>query len=229
MKNTYKDFLIFLENINLTEYRKEFSGYRAVEENLPSNIWILSLIYEVYWNQRNFISFDDFFDLLFKEKEIDLRDYNKKRNSEDPDADNPYVFKLFLKNFKARQYRTWTSILGQIQLGLLLEEKYLEKKIEMSQELDKSGIDIRIIDKTDIINLGLKKVTKRKDINPKTEEKKGVKSIKYFVPKSDDIINNKKKNGEFRKAYIDFIEDGTLSMLKNGFIIFTEKITQKIF
>ena len=232
MKNTYKDFLIFLENINLIEYRKEFSGYRAVEENLPQNTWILSLIYEIYWNQRNFISFDDFFDLFFKEKENDLRDYNKKRNNGDPDADNPYVFKLFLKNFKARQYRTWTSILGQIQLGLLLEEKYLEKKIEMSQELDKSGIDIRIIDKideTDIINLGLKKVTKRKDINPKTEEKKGVKSIKYFVPKSDDIINNKKKNGEFRKAYIDFIEDGTLSMLKNGFIIFTEKTTQKIF
>ena len=149
MKNTYKDFLIFLENINLIEYRKEFSGYRAVEENLPPNTWILSLIYEIYWNQRNFISFDDFFDLFFKEKENDLRDYNKKRNNEDPDADNPYVFKLFLKNFKARQYRTWTSILGQIQLGLLLEEKYLEKKIEMSQELDKSGIDIRIIDKID--------------------------------------------------------------------------------
>jgi hypothetical protein len=232
MKNTHKDFLIFLENINLIEYRKKFSGYRAVEENLPKNIQILSLIYETYWNQRNFLSFDDFFDLFFKEKENDLRNYNKKRNNEDPDADNPSVFKLFLKNFKARQYRTWASIIAQIQLGLLLEEKYLEKKIEMSQELDNSGVDIRIVDKideTDIIDLGLKKETKRKDINTKTSEKEGVKSIKYFVPKFDDIINNKKKNGEFKKPYNDFMKDETLSVLKNGFIIFTEKISQKIF
>jgi hypothetical protein len=77
--------------------------------------------------------------------------------------------------------------------------------------------------------LGLKKETKRKDINTKTSEKEGVKSIKYFVPKFDDIINNKKKNGEFKKPYNDFMKDETLSVLKNGFIIFTEKISQKIF
>jgi hypothetical protein len=214
----YSEFIDFLKTIDLASFRDRFVSYKSVEEDLPKNCQILPFIYKYYWDDRNFLSYDNFIRVVVKELEVNLREYNKKRNGYDPEADKAYD--LFLKGWTARQYRTWTSIITQIQLGYLFETKYPNQVI-MSSELDSQGIDIRIIGHNDF---GVKKVTKRRDITISDKEKEGVVPIRYWVPNSDVLKNPKTKNGSYKKPYLDFKNDERIDILSNGFIIFTEKV-----
>lgn len=223
MKITNKEYLKFLSNIDLESYRLRFRPYMSVEENLPKEVQIIDFIYEYYWEKRDLISFDKFIDIVIKNKENNLKDYNRKRNGYDKDAD--LVYPLFLKGWIARQYRTWASIITQIQLGYLYEEIFPEDTVIMSASLDHDGIDMRVVGKKDY---GVKKVSKRGDVNIKTKEKKGVVPIKYWVPQIKDLKNPYKKNGEYRVGYKAFIEDGRLDFFDNGFIVFNENVFKNV-
>jgi hypothetical protein len=223
MKVTNKEYVNFLSEIDLNSYRLRFRPYMSVEENLPRDIQILDFIYEYYWVKRELISFDDFIEVVIENKENELKQYNRKRNGYDEDAD--VVYPLFLKGYKARQYRTWASIITQIQLGYLYEELFPNDEVLMSAELDAKGIDMRVVGKKDY---GVKKVSKRRDIHIHGQEIEGVVPIKYWVPKLDDLKNPYKKNGQYRVGYLAFIEDGRLDFLDNGFIIFNKNVFNNV-
>lgn len=218
-KVTHKKYLQFLKGIDLEGYRKRYRPYVSVEENLPREIQILDFIYDIYWVKRSLLSFDDFIQLVIKSKEDSLIEYNKRRNGYDELSN--VVYPLFLKGWIARQYRTWASIITQIQLGYLYEELFPKDTVVMNHILDAQGIDMRVVGKADY---GVKKVTNRRDIHIRGKEKEGVIPIKYWVPKIQDLKNPKKKNGDFRVGYLSFIEDGRLDFLENGFIIFNENV-----
>jgi hypothetical protein len=219
----HEDYINFLKNIDLDGYRQKYRPYMSVEENLPRDIQILDSIYETYWVNRNLINFDEFIQKVIGLKINNLKHYNRKRNGFDELSDS--VFPLFLKGWVARQYRTWASIITQIQLGYLYEELFPEDKVLMSDLLDSQGIDIRVEGKKDY---GVKKVSKRQDIHINKNEKDGVVPIKYWVPKIDDLKNPKKINGQYRKGYLTFKEDGRLDFLENGFIIFNKKVFSNV-
>ena len=216
---THKDFLEFLKTVDLISFRQKYAGYKSVEEDLPRNCQILNHIYKVYWVDRNFLPYEEFIKEVIKELEGNLRTYNLKRNNHDQDAEAAYP--MFLKGWIARQYRTWTSIITQIQLGYLAEQYFPNNEVLMSAELDAKGIDIRIIGLADI---GVKKVSARRDITILGEEKEGVVPIKYWVPSSDVLQNPRTKKGKIRKPYLDFKQDTRLDYLPNGFIVFTEEV-----
>jgi hypothetical protein len=216
---THKEYVDFLKGIDLDAYRKKYRPYMSVEENLPKEIQILDFIYDIYWDKRTLLSFDDFIQLVIDSKEESLKEYNRKRNGHDELSD--VVYPLFLKGWIARQYRTWASIITQIQLGYLYEELFPEDVVIMNHVLDSEGIDMRVVGKKDY---GVKKVSKRKDIHINDKEQDGVVSIKYWVPKITDLKNPIKKNGDYRSGYLEFFKDGRLDFLNNGFIIFNKNI-----
>lgn len=215
----HKKYIHFLKGIDLDGYRQRYRQYMSVEENLPRNIQILDFIYRIYWEEKNLLSFDDFIQKVIEDKEENLKEYNRKRNGYDKLSDNGYP--LFLKGWVARQYRTWVSIITQIQLGYLYKELYPNDKVIMNDVLDAEGVDMRVEGKKDY---GVKKVSKRQDIHIHGIEKDGVVPIKYWVPNINDLKNPKKKNGEYRVGYLAFQQDGRLDFLENGFIIFNEKV-----
>lgn len=218
-----KSFEYFISKINLDGGRKRFAGNKSVEEDLPKKIQIIKFIYDIYWKDRKFISFDEFIEYVISKIEDDLKLYNKKRNNYSENADAAYP--AFLDGWIARQYRTWTSILTQIQLAYVAEEVFPDNEVLMSTELDSKGIDIRVVGVNDY---GVKKISNRKDIMKiKREESNGIVPITYWVPPYDIIKNPKTKNGNFRKPYLDFVEDKRLDILDNGFIIFNETIFDK--
>lgn len=218
MKN-HDDFVNFLSKLDLDYYREKYKGYKSVEEDLPKNCQILDFIYKYYWEEKKFLFFDEFINEVIEKLEPNLSFYNLKRNNNDVDSEKNY--NLFLKGWIARQYRTWVSILTQIQFGYLYQKLNLNDMVLMSKELDEKGIDIRVVGKKDY---GIKKVSKRTDIHSELNEKTGVISIRYSVPKNQDLKSPLKKNGEMKLGVKSFFENGKLDFLPNGFIIFNEKI-----
>ena len=215
-----KEFITFLNTIDLDNYRNKFVGNKSVEEDLPKNIQILKHIYKYYWDDRQFLLFDDFINLVIKDITDDLKYYNKKRNNFSEHSDNAYP--AFLDGWIARQYRTWSSILTQIQFAYCAEEHFKNNKVLMGYELDINGVDVRVENYADF---GIKKISQRKDIiKIKREEKQGVIPITYWVPPIKIIKEPFKLNGEYRKPYLQFKEDNRLDILDNGFIIFNEKV-----
>lgn len=222
--NSSKEYIQFLETIDLDKYRKEYSGNKSVEEDLPKNIQILPFIYEKYWDEREFISFEEFISWVISQIEDNLIAYNNKRNNFSVHAQPAYP--AFKEGWIARQYRTWASILTQIQFGFCCEEYYPNNKIIMNAELDSQGVDVRVVG---IADYGVKKVSNRKDIiKMKRQESEGVVPITYWVPQQDVIKNPKKKTGEFRKPYLDFKNDPRLDILSNGFIVFNKKVFDEL-
>ena len=71
----------------------------------------------------------------------------------------------------ARIYRTWASLLTQIQGGYVAATMY--RRVDMSADLDYAGIDMRIVvDDAQSINVQVKKETMSREVRAlwKTDE-----------------------------------------------------------
>ena len=145
----------FLESIPLSTYREELKDIKWVEQDLVPTLYPLTSIFLNYWETPNFLSFEDWFNKFWneintsqKQKLTDLKDlvrahrkfYEDKING---DLDN----KVFL-GFKARMYRTWVSVLTQLDFCYLFKficsKEGKDLQLECSAELDAKGIDARV-------------------------------------------------------------------------------------
>lgn len=205
----------FLSNINLNKYREKYSKIKLVELDLPRDIQALILIYDIYWNKREFISYEDFYkeySTLYRDK---LEEFRIK---------TMFSEETFYRGIPARIYRTWASLLTQIQGGFVAES--LHDKVEMSAELDYAGIDMRVyINSGNYINIQIKKESMSREVRtPWKNLKKGVQitNITYEVPTSAPLT----KAGKEAKPYKDWREKwgDKLSRLDNGFVIFQKKM-----
>ena len=75
-----------------------------------------------------------------------------------------FSVETFYRGLPARIYRTWASLLTQIQGGYAAEEIYGEKNVVMSAELDYQGIDMKFIYKKEEINIQIKKETLSREV-----------------------------------------------------------------
>ena len=207
----------FLQSVNLNAYREKYRPIKIVEMDLPKEIQAIETLYKVYWIQKRFLSFDNFYQEYFEIHKKQLKDFQEKTGM---------CPKCFNKGLPARIYRTWASIITQIHAGYVAESVFGDGTVAMSAELDHRGADFQVKYRDKILNYQVKKKSlgrevrqeKPKSANPLTGE---FVDINYEVPSSDYFENPKKKNGEYKLPYKRFEENKELKRLPNGFVIFT--------
>lgn len=226
MKNLLKDlekYRDFLQTIPLNEYREKLKDIKWVEQDLPKEMLPLASIFKHYWEERQFLNFDEWFETFWKELNTNpqskeaLRQF--KRYYFDKNNDG-----WFKKGFKARMYRTWVSVLTQLDFCYMFEyicaREGKNLQLEANAELDARGIDARVND----IGFQIAKISQRKEART-VGEKKAVVTIPYAVfnieeferkcesPRVKDKSGYRKALASFRKYFI---------RLQNGFVVFNE-------
>jgi hypothetical protein len=205
--------------VDLKGYRKQYAHIKIVEMDLPKNIQAISLLYKVYWDEKNFLTFEKFYERYLKEKGKTIEEFRIKTTM---------CKDCFSRGLKARIYRTWAGLITQIHAGYVAESVFGEGSVKMSAELDSAGADIRVNYKKHILNYQVKKssysgVMSRKPLPRKKITEGEAIDIYYEVPNSDIFDNPKTKKGLFRTGYTRFIEDKRTIRLPNGFVIFTKE------
>ena len=210
-----KKFEKFLESVDLAGYRKKYSRIKIVEMDLSKEIQAIELLYKVYWEEKNFLSFEDFYKRYLKEKAKQLEKFRR---------DVTMCKDCFYRGLEARIYRTWAGIITQIHAGYVAESVFGDGSVSMSAELDSQGADIRVEYKGHFLNYQVKKtsysgVKSGRPLPRKGKLKGEAIDIKYEVPVS--LSDPKTKKGEFRKPYLRFLGDKRTKALSNGFVVFT--------
>ena len=206
----------FLQSVDLKSYRDKYRPIKIVEMDLPKEIQAINLLYKVYWDKKEFLSFEKFYEKYLNEYEADIKKFQRKTGM---------CEKCFNKGLPARIYRTWASIITQIHAGYVAESIFGEGTVAMSGELDHQGADFQVRYKGKILNYQVKKKSFSGEVR---RGKGGVKKqidgqfvdINYEVPSSEYFDNPKKKDGEYKLPYKRFQENKELKRFPNGFIVF---------
>lgn len=238
----YKDFLDFLQTIPLAAYREKYSSCKTVEQDLPKEIQILKLIYVIYWEQKDFLLFDGFYSRYLNIYKKEIESYRQKigfTSALSKKADKGAA-DAFHRGLEARMYRTWVSILTQIQAAYEAETVFGKDAVSMSEELDRGEkVDFRIKYRGYTLDYQVKKESQRKealrvereeDTTEKHIKQKIVYRVAHFKTIQNPYKQRKNKNGE-REYLVDYIrnvlEATHLKYLSNGFATFNSNIFQK--
>lgn len=218
MKNVFEKFLV---SVDLKAYRKKYSRIKIVEMDLPKNIQAIKLLYEVYWKERKFLSFENFFKLYSRKMDDLLEKFRLKSTMCDD---------CFYRGLEARIYRTWAGLITQIHAGYVAESVFGDGTVSMSVELDSQGADIRVRYNEHHLNYQVKKTSHSGVKSNRPLPRKGRLEgedidIKYEVPTC--LSDPKTKKGEFRKPYLRFLEDKRTTAFDNGFVVFTPLIFEE--
>lgn len=189
----------------------------------------LKSIFRHYWFERKFLDFDKWFENFWKE--LNTRSESKealkqfKKYFFDKDGNG-----WFKKGFRARMYRTWVSVLTQLDFCYLFE--YICTKegkdliLECNAELDARGVDARIND----ISFQIAKISQRKEART-VGSKKNLIIVPYAVfnieefqhrltsPRVKDKTGYQKALNSFKQYFI---------RLDNGFVVFKEDYLKPI-
>jgi hypothetical protein len=212
----------FLESVNLNSYREKYRPIKLVEMDLPKEIQAISLLYEIYWNEKKFLDFEDFYNEYLTIHKKDIEDFRKKITM---------CKNCFYRGLPARIYRTWASIITQIHAGYVAESVFGKNSVSMSAELDHQGVDFQVNYRGKILNYQVKKTSFSREVRAEKKSKKELEGqfiiIKYEVPSEDYFKNPKKQNGEYKLPYLRFIKNHNLKRLSNGFVVFTPTIFEE--
>lgn len=205
----------FLQTVPLKNYRKKYSTIKIVEMDLPKDIQAIELLYKVYWEEKKFITFEEFYKRYTKEKGGLLEKFRQKTTM---------CKDCFYRGIEARIYRTWAGLITQIHGGYVAESVFGNGTVSMSRELDSLGADIRVNYKNRVLNYQVKKtsfsgVMSRVPLPRKKKNNGENIDIKYEVPTC--LSDPKTKSGEFRLPYLRFLEDKRTKAFDNGFVVFT--------
>lgn len=217
--NDTQSFDSFLEGVDLAGYRKKYQPIKIVEMDLPRSIQTLDLMYEIYWDKREYVDFDVFYKRYAKKYERDIEEF-RETTTMCPDC--------FYRGLPARIYRTWASIITQIHAGYVAEQVFGVDAVSMSTDLDRKNADIQVQYKGRTLNYQVKKHTQSREVRRPRTSKQQLRGeaidIEYAVPSQEVFEKPKKLDGEYRKPYLDFMENKNLKRLSNGFVVFTPKV-----
>ena len=211
--NKFEDFL---KSVDLVGYRIKYRPVKIVEMDLPKNIQAIEMLYKVYWDRKDFLSYDNFYNEYYASKKSDLELFRKKVTM---------CTDCFYRGLKARIYRTWASLITQIHAGYVAESVFGKGTVAMSAELDHDGADFQVKYRGIILNYQVKKDSFSREVRKEKETGKVIKGkfidIKYQVPSDDYFFHPKKLNGEYKLPYLRFVQNKELKRLPNGFVVFT--------
>lgn len=206
----------FLQSVDLIAYREKYRPIKLVEMDLPKEIQAIRMLYKIYWDQKKFSSFEDFYQEYLYTHKKDIEAFRRKVTM---------CKDCFYRGLPARIYRTWASIITQIHAGYVAESVFGDGTVAMSVELDRQGADFQVVYKNKTLNYQVKKATFSREVRQEKKSKNQIKGefidIKYEVPSDDYFKNSKKKDGEYKLPYLRFIENKELKCFPNGFIVFT--------
>ena len=118
--------------------------------DLSKDIQAIELLYKVYWDEKKFVSFDNFYKRYLKEKKEAVEKFKIKTTMCDD---------CFKRGLKARIYRTWAGLITQIHAGYVAESVFGKGLVIMSEELDHQGADMRVEYKGHFLNYQVKKTS----------------------------------------------------------------------
>ena len=197
----------------MVRYREKYRHIKLVELDLPRNIQAIYHLYQEYWERRkNFSSFEKFYELYSQDLASELEAFRKK---------TMFSVETFYRGLPARIYRTWASLLTQIQGGYAAEEIYGEKNVVMSAELDYQGIDMKFIYKKEEINIQIKKETLSREVRMPwqfTKKNNQIINITYEITSSGPKTPGGKTSIPFTRWQEKWGDK--LERLNNGFIVF---------
>ena len=213
----------FLQSVDLKSYRDQYRPIKIVEMDMPKEVQAINTLYKVYWDQKKFLSFEDFYKEYLNSLKTEIESF-RQRTTMCKDC--------FYRGLPARIYRTWASIITQIHAGYVAESVFGEGTVTMSGELDHKGADFQVKYRGKILNYQVKKKSLSREVrqegprarNPLPGE---FVDIKYEVPSSDYFENPKKKNGEYKLPYKRFKDNKGLNRFSNGFVVFTPYVFEQ--
>jgi hypothetical protein len=215
----------FLESIPLAKYRETLKDVKWVEQDLYPEMLPLASIFDNYWHNQNFLDFESWFEQFWGE----LHDNPLSRSVVENfkkyyfDKDNDGWFKL---GFKARMYRTWVSVLTQIDFyyvfNYVCAKKQCDITFEANATLDKKGIDLRIGG----LDFGISKVSQRKEARSGGSGRVivlpyAVFDLSDFIRKSNSTRVAPSNRIAYRKSVQAF--NKYFIQLSNGFVVFNEE------
>jgi len=217
--NSVDRFRKFLKTVDLDGYREKYKPIKIVEMNMPPNTQAIAKIYEIYWVNKDFINFNEFYVQYLDELKDNIEEFRIKTTMcED----------CFYRGLPARIYRTWASLITQIHAGYVAESVFGDDTVSMSEELDHKGADFQVIYKGHTLNYQVKKESESDEIRRARAVKNKIPGefidIVYKVPTADIFENPYTKKGKLRKPYTDFMANKNLERFDNGFVVFTPKI-----
>lgn len=230
--NALQTYRRFLESIPLDRYRDELKDVKWVEQDLYPELLPLVSVFRNYWHRQNFLDFETWFEQFWgelhsnRESLIALKAFKKYYFDKEDDG----WFKL---GFKARMYRTWVSVLTQLDFCYMFV--YVCKKqgkhlmLEANAELDAQGINLRVGE----LDFQVGKITHRKEARPSEEVIKKKITIPYAVYNIDEYkrLSVSPRVSEISKRkYRNAIQafDRYFVTLKNGFVVFSEFYVMQI-
>lgn len=207
----------FLKSVDLKSYRDKYRPIKIVEMDLPKEIQAINMLYRVYWDNKKFLSFEDFYNEYLQAYKNDIDKFQERTGM---------CKTCFGKGLPARIYRTWASIITQIHAGYVAESVFGEGTVSMSGDLDHKGADFQVNYRGKILNYQVKKKSLGREVRQEKPKSKNplpgeFVDIKYEVPSSDYFENPKKKDGEYKLPYKRFQENKELKRFPNGFVVFT--------
>ena len=213
----------FLESVDLKAYREKYRPIKIVEMDLPKEIQAIEMLYKVYWDQKKFLNFEDFYQEYLKTHEKDIETFRQKVTM---------CKDCFYRGLPARIYRTWASIITQIHAGYVAEAVFGDETVAMSSTLDRQGADFQVIYRSKTLNYQVKKKSLGREVRQEKPKSKNplpgeFVDIKYEVPSSDYFENPKKKDGDYKLPYKRFMDNKELKRFPNGFVVFTPYTFEK--
>jgi hypothetical protein len=200
--------------------------------DLPKEIQAIDLLYQIYWQKRNFYkefpNYVNFYKKYFKKYKKEILSFQRKTGM---------CLKCFKKGLPARIYRTWASIITQIHAGYVAESVFGKGAVSMSADLDHKGADFQVKYKKQILNYQVKKSSFSREVRQEKKAKDKLKGklvkISYEVPNYERIKNPYQKDGknfysDYKKFKEKFLDTRYLKVLKNGFVIFTPLVFKQI-
>jgi hypothetical protein len=207
----------FLESVDLGSYREKYRLIKIVEMDLPKEIQAIVMLYQVYWDQKNPLSYDDFYAKYLEKHKKEIEQFRKKVTM---------CKNCFYRGLPARIYRTWASIITQIHAGYVAESVFGERTVAMSADLDHQGADFQVAYGKKILNYQVKKASFSREVRQEKKTKNKIRGefidLKYEVPSADYFENPRKKDGKYKLPYLRFIKNKELKRFPNGFVVFTE-------
>ncbi len=208
----------FLKTVDLQGYRKKYSHIRFVEMDLDKEIQAIVLLYKIYWDEKRFIPFDDFYKIYLEENKEAIEEFRIKTTM---------CKNCFYRGLEARIYRTWAGLITQIHAGYVAESVFGKGNVFMSEDLDHKDADIRVEYKEHKLNYQIKKMSYKGVRSAKAKPTKKLDgepiALFYEIPESKVFENPKKRDGNFRIPYIRFMEDKRTERFGNGFIVFAKE------
>src|SRR3989338_7016819 len=142
----------FLQSVDLKSYRDKYRPIKIVEMDLPKEVQAINMLYKVYWDQKKFLSFEDFYKEYLDSQKTEIESFRQKITMcED----------CFYRGLPARIYRTWASIITQIHAGYVTESIFGEGTVAMSGETFHSQTQLFLLG----VCKGVTKKKKKKNFN----------------------------------------------------------------